>query len=61
MKAEDKIKIGSCASDRRPQRYETSDPYKLTPFAVEDEGVDSVSVGLIIFAIVMVIVAILAP
>lgn len=61
MITEDKIKIGSCASDRRPQRYHISDPYKLTPFAVEGEKVDGVSVALVIFAIVIVIAAILAP
>ena len=36
-----KVKIGSSAADRRPQKFQRTDPYKMTPFAIEDDASDS--------------------
>ena len=49
-----KVKIGSDAA-RRPQKFQRSDPYKMTPFAIEDDATDPLQ--WIIWAIASVMLA----
>jgi len=53
-----KVKIGSDAA-RRPQKFQRTDPYKLTPFAIEDGAGDSLQWIIWCAASVVLIVAIL--
>ena len=53
-----KVKIGSDAA-RRPQKYQRTDPYKMTPLAIEDDVSDSLHWIIRVIASAMLIVAIL--
>lgn len=53
-----KVKIGSDAA-RRPQKYQRTDPYKMTPFAIEDDAGDSLQWIIWVIASVMLAAIIL--
>jgi len=53
-----KVKIGSDAA-RRPQKFQRTDPYKMTPFAIEDDVGDSLQWVIWVIASAVLIVAIL--
>jgi len=54
-----KVKIGSSAADRRPQKFQRTDPYKMTPFAIEDDAGDSLQWIIWVIASAVLVVAIL--
>lgn len=53
-----KVKIGSDAA-RQPQKYQRNDPYKMTPFAIEDDAGDSLQWIIWLIASAVLVVAIL--
>jgi len=56
-----KVKIGSDAA-RRPQKYHRTDPYKITPFAIEDDASDSFQwlIWTVVSALLGILIAVLA-
>lgn len=53
-----KVKIVSDAA-RRPQKFQRTEPYKMTPFAIEDDVSDSLHWIIWVIASAVLIVAIL--